>query len=101
MKLNKIVITILGVIFTSLVSAGEDSKWRLAATLSAGPTWSSPSEAQTIYVQPEFPETFNAKSSTVVFGDGEFFFGLQHGLTSHLQSQLGFAVAGTTSIPIS
>lgn len=100
MKANKVVITALGIFFTNLVLAGNDSAWRPVATLSSGPAWSAPGKTQTIYLQPELPETFAANSMTEVFGAGDVFLGLQHHLVHHLQAQFGVTVAGTTAIPL-
>jgi opacity protein-like surface antigen len=69
-------------------------------TLSLGPAWSAPGQTQTIYLQPELPETFAANTTTEIFGDGEIFFGLQRAVAHHLQTQLGLAFVGTTSIPL-
>jgi opacity protein-like surface antigen len=100
MRLNKVVMTTLGVLLTSLAFAGNDDPWRLVATLSAGPAWSTPGESQTIYVQPELAETFAPNSTTQVFADGEMFLGLQHPVAQDIQGQLGLAVADTTGIPL-
>ncbi len=102
MKINKAItmMTTLSIISTNLVFADDDGQWRLMGTLSAGPAWSDPGKTQTIYLQPAFPETFAANSTTEIFGDGEIFLGLQHHLVHHLKGQLGLAVAGTTAIPL-
>ena len=100
MKVNKLVLAALGITLTSLVFASNDALWRPLATVSLGPAWSAPGATQTIYLQPELPETFAKNATLEVFGDGEIFLGLQHALAHHLQAQLGLALAGTTAIAL-
>lgn len=100
MNLNKVVTTTLSAIFATQAFSAYNNSWRPVATLSAGPAWSAPGATQTIYLQPELPESFNANTTTEIFADGEIFLGLQHLLTSHLQSQIGLTLAGTTAIPL-
>jgi len=101
MKVNKVVTISLGITLSSLVFAGEnDNLWRPVGTLSLSPAWCSPGETQTVYVQPNLPETFTANSTTEDFVNSELFLSLQHRLTPPLLAQLGLAVATTTTIPL-
>lgn len=100
MKVNNLVMTTLCMVFTSLVSAGDDGSWRLMSALSSGPTWSTPGAKQTVYLQAELPETFAPNFSSKMFGIGEIFLGLQHPVISHLYGQFGIAIAGTTGISL-
>jgi opacity protein-like surface antigen len=75
---------------------GASKNWRVL-TLSAGPAWYQTAQAQTPYIQPDFPNTYITKKDTYLLGDGEIFAGFQRTLPNNILGQLGITVAATTS----
>lgn len=100
MKANKLATLLLGTLFTTLVLA-DAKAWHQVLTVSLGPAWTNPGKTQTLYLQPELPETFAANTLPLTFGEGDIFLGVQHRLKFDILAQLGLDLAGTTGIPLS
>ena len=67
------------------------------ATLSGGPAWYHAGQTQTLYIQPDFPNTYIPQRNTHVLADGEIFAGIQRTHFNKILGQLGIALAATTS----
>lgn len=80
-----------------LVHSIHGSCQTLVATLSAGPAWyNDAGKTQTIYLQPDFANTYIAQHSNYQLTNGEFFLGVQKTISPLLIGQLGLAVATTS-----
>jgi len=66
--------------------------------ISGGPAWYHAGKMQTLYIQPDFPNTYNPEKNTDVFANAELFAGFQRTLTCTILGQLGIAVAATSSV---
>ena len=75
-------------VFAPLVQAST-----LVATVNAGPAWYNAGETQTINLQPEFPNTYDATRATHALASGEFVLSLQRPLTASSLAQLGLALS--------
>ncbi len=64
--------------------------------IAAGPAWYQVSENQTIYIQPNFPNTYVSNQSTQVLVDGELFAGIQRNVREDVLGQLGLTFAQTS-----
>jgi len=84
---------------TCSVYAGESGTSLNSRMLafSGGPAWYHAGKTQTLYIQPDFPNTYMPQKNTYVLADGEVFAGFQRALPHKTLGQLGFTVAATTS----
>lgn len=65
--------------------------------VSGGPAWYHAGKTQTLYIQPDFPNTYHPQKNTYVLADAELFAGFQRRLLHNTLGQLGVTVATTTS----
>ncbi len=127
MKINRLVVPLLGVIFFGSVWAGamgpdikmddwwlsEDAcpvskilstsyPWEHVMTASIGPAYNHDNgKSQTFYLRSDVKKTFEATPSSNVLLYGELFLGMQKQLTSLFISQFGLSIAGSTDANLS
>lgn len=66
-------------------------------SVSGGPAWYQVGKTQTLYIQPDFPNSYIPQKNTDVLADGELFAGFQRMLPRNILGQLGITIAATTS----
>ena len=91
MDIKKILLTSSWFVFPSVMWANMD--YSVVATVSAGPAWNKAGQTQTLLLQPDFFNTYQAKKSTQTIAIGELFLGLQRRVSARLLGQLGLAIA--------
>ncbi len=64
---------------------------------SIGPAWYSAGETQTIYLQPNFANTYAAQKPTQTLVSGELFLGLGYPVSGRGLGEIGLALAATNS----
>jgi opacity protein-like surface antigen len=86
-------------LLTCSAYAGENATPNNARLLavSGGPAWYHAGKTQTLYIQPDFPNTYLPQKNTYVLADAELFAGFQRVLPRNTLGQLGVTVAATTS----
>ena len=89
-------------LLTCSVYAGEAGTLTVSpvATISGGPAWYHAGKTQTLYIQPDFPNTYIPKKSTRLLADGELFAGIQRPLRDNILGQFGLTIAATTAAQI-
>jgi hypothetical protein len=92
-------------LFSSNLLAGNASGEFLIG-LSAGPTWTSGNNSQTINLEPDVAKTYTANNNSHAFTSGELFIGWQApGVTRFMEqpfiSQLGLSIAGAGNAKLS
>ncbi|MDF1683212.1 MAG: porin family protein [Legionellaceae bacterium] len=87
------------ILLTCSASAGDNTSSinSRVLTISGGPAWYHAGKTQTLYIQPDFPNTYVPQKNTDVLADGELFAGFQRALPYKLLAQLGITIAATTS----
>ena len=78
----------MAMLFAPLVQAST-----IVATVNAGPAWYNAGQTQTINLQPEFPNTYDASNVTHALASGEFVLSLQRALTASSLAQMGLALS--------
>ena len=96
MDIKKILLTSSWFVFPSVMWANMD--YSVVATVSAGPAWNKAGQTQTLLLQPDFFNTYQAKKSTQTIAIGELFLGLQRRVSARLLGQLGLAIAATSQV---
>ena len=69
----------------------------LVASLSVGPAWYQAGQTQTLYLQPNFDNTYAANKPVHVLGSGALFLGVRHSYNTHTQVEYGLEGAGSTN----
>ena len=104
--MRKTLFILLGLLCSSHAFATQ-IKWpfpnsHFVLGVSAGPTWITGNQSQTIYLEPDEKKTYTASSSNHIFPTGEIFLGLQQTCASHpsIMTQFGIeaAIAGNAQL---
>lgn len=104
------IIILSGIVFSSSVFAGtmsglmSNSQFLLG--ISAGPTWISGAQSQTINLEPDVTKTYTTDNQKNLFPSAELFIGWQKPLSAHivkqpLLSQLGISIAAAGNAKVS
>lgn len=70
---------------------------RTVLALSLGPVWTSPGQAQTILLEPDFLQSYTTNRHDNTLLGGEFFAGFQTAVNHRFLLQYGLAIAATSS----
>lgn len=76
------------------------STWTPMITISGGPAWTSPGKTTTLFLQPDVQKTYTADKNNQNVASGSLAVGFQKQLSQHIFTQLGLALAASTSAKI-
>jgi opacity protein-like surface antigen len=106
----RIIVILLGIIFSTSVFAGAENEMssgnHVVIGVSPGVSWVSNNQRQTLYLQPDIENTYTADSNTSAFPSGEIFIGWQQPLVAAfikypLMGQLGINIGQTGNAKLS
>lgn len=105
MKIQKIVIALLGTFLISGVMAGTMGpvvpEWTKVATLSVGPAWQSAGRTQTFFLTPEIEKTYTNNKHKRTLVSGELFLGWRHLLGNGFTGEGGLAFMAAANARLS
>lgn len=88
-------------VFAGELGQNPHENWSRVLTISAGPVWGTPGKTQNVLLIPSLQQLYVADKNTETIANGEIALSLQKRLNQSWLGQIGLAIAGTTSFPLS